>query len=220
MSETAQDNAHIELAVEIVSAYVSNNSLPTAELPGLIEAVHGSLQKIATGAQEEQVEAPVPAVAGSRSPSRRTSSSVLKTARSSSRSSAICATKIRHDAGRISRQMGPAGGLSDGCTELRLGPFRAGQGHGSRRPASQGAGGRNRPRADGVRARLRESRKGILPESKRPPLSGAAFFAGFVPVMRSAIPRILAVGVEMLVQPVPAIDVNSPAIPADPPHSA
>ncbi|KPQ10655.1 MAG: transcriptional regulator, MucR family [Saliniramus fredricksonii] len=62
MSETAQDNAHIELAVEIVSAYVSNNSLPTAELPGLIEAVHGSLQKIATGAQEEQVEAPVPAV--------------------------------------------------------------------------------------------------------------------------------------------------------------
>lgn len=62
MSETAQDNAQVELTTEIVSAYVSNNSLPTAELPALIESVHATLQRIATGAQEEVVEAPVPAV--------------------------------------------------------------------------------------------------------------------------------------------------------------
>ncbi|MCG6122214.1 MAG: MucR family transcriptional regulator [Microvirga sp.] len=62
MSETAQDSGHIELTTEIVSAYVSNNSLPTAELPGLIESVYGVLKKIATGVQELPVEAPVPAV--------------------------------------------------------------------------------------------------------------------------------------------------------------
>jgi predicted transcriptional regulator len=62
MSDTTSNNAYIELATEIVSAYVSNNSLPTAELPALIEAVHGSLNKIASGAQEAPVEALVPAV--------------------------------------------------------------------------------------------------------------------------------------------------------------
>ncbi|TVR09341.1 MAG: MucR family transcriptional regulator [Salinarimonadaceae bacterium] len=62
MSETAQDSGHIELTTEIVSAYVSNNSLPTAELPGLIESVYAALNKVATGAQEQPVEVPVPAV--------------------------------------------------------------------------------------------------------------------------------------------------------------
>lgn len=62
MSENTQANNYIELAAEIVSAYVSNNSLPTSELPGLIDAVHASLVKVATGATEQPVEAPVPAV--------------------------------------------------------------------------------------------------------------------------------------------------------------
>lgn len=63
MSDSNETSHYIELAAEIVSAYVSNNSLPTAELPGLIEAVHSALNKVATGATELPVEAPVPAVA-------------------------------------------------------------------------------------------------------------------------------------------------------------
>jgi predicted transcriptional regulator len=62
MSDTTSDNAYIELTTEIVSAYVSNNSIPTAELPALIEAIHQSLSKIGTGVQEAPVEALVPAV--------------------------------------------------------------------------------------------------------------------------------------------------------------
>lgn len=62
MSETSSNNAYIELTTEIVSAYVSNNSLPTAELPALIEAIHGSLNKIASGVQEAPAETLTPAV--------------------------------------------------------------------------------------------------------------------------------------------------------------
>ena len=40
----------IGLAAEIVSAFVANNSLPLAELPGLIQSVHAALTKIASGA--------------------------------------------------------------------------------------------------------------------------------------------------------------------------
>lgn len=63
MSDTSSTSAYIELTTEIVSAYVSNNSLPTAELPALIEAIYGSLNKIASGTQEAPVETLVPAVA-------------------------------------------------------------------------------------------------------------------------------------------------------------
>lgn len=45
MDENAeiQQNNHIELAVEIVAAYVSNNSVPAAGLADLIASVHGAL---------------------------------------------------------------------------------------------------------------------------------------------------------------------------------
>jgi predicted transcriptional regulator len=39
---------HIELAVDIVAAYVSNNSVPAGELPGLIDGVHSALINIST----------------------------------------------------------------------------------------------------------------------------------------------------------------------------
>jgi predicted transcriptional regulator len=52
----------VELAGDIVSAYVSNNSVPTSELPGLIRNVHSALQALATGtsaaAPEAEVEKP------------------------------------------------------------------------------------------------------------------------------------------------------------------
>jgi predicted transcriptional regulator len=53
-----------ELAAEIVSAFVSNNSVPKGELPGLIEAVHAALKKLAEGGDVAPAvsEPPAPAV--------------------------------------------------------------------------------------------------------------------------------------------------------------
>ena len=62
MEENLPDNIQIQLAAEIVAAYVSNNPVPPADLPGLIESVHAKLESIVSGAQEEVVEAPTPAV--------------------------------------------------------------------------------------------------------------------------------------------------------------
>ena len=53
---------HIELAAEIVSAYVSNNSVPSSELPALLSEVHAAIVRVATGAQPVVVEAAKPAV--------------------------------------------------------------------------------------------------------------------------------------------------------------
>src|ERR1700742_2119957 len=53
---------HIELAAEIVSAYVSNNSVPSSELPSLLSEVHAALVRVSTGALPVVVEAPKPAV--------------------------------------------------------------------------------------------------------------------------------------------------------------
>jgi predicted transcriptional regulator len=61
MTENASSN-YIELASEIVSAYVSNNSVPTSDLPALISEVHLALAKVGNGAAEAPAEAPKPAV--------------------------------------------------------------------------------------------------------------------------------------------------------------
>jgi predicted transcriptional regulator len=54
----------LELAAELVAAYVSNNPVPSSELPDLILAVHSSLEKL--GSEPEpalpQAEAKAPAV--------------------------------------------------------------------------------------------------------------------------------------------------------------
>ena len=40
----------IELTADIVSAYVSNNSVPASELPALISDVHAALNRVVGGA--------------------------------------------------------------------------------------------------------------------------------------------------------------------------
>src|SRR5271166_3468870 len=54
----------IELAADVVVAFVSNNSLPVGELPALIQAVHTSIMRLAEGSQSatQQVEEKAPAV--------------------------------------------------------------------------------------------------------------------------------------------------------------
>src|SRR3954447_17125915 len=63
MSELQNTPKTIELAAEIVSAFVSNNSVPIAELPALIGSIHAALTSVATGATEQPAEEPkAPAV--------------------------------------------------------------------------------------------------------------------------------------------------------------
>jgi predicted transcriptional regulator len=65
MSETSSStssNSYIELAADIVSAYVSNNSVPVNDLPSLISDVHAALMRVTTGEISSAAEAPKPAV--------------------------------------------------------------------------------------------------------------------------------------------------------------
>ena len=60
----AEASQSIELAVEIVAAFVANNSLPIAELPGLIHATHAALERLPSGPVDPapQLEKKEPAV--------------------------------------------------------------------------------------------------------------------------------------------------------------
>ena len=62
MEQTPQTSEMIELASDIVSAYVSNNTVPTSDLAALIGDVHQALLKAATGAMEPVKEELKPAV--------------------------------------------------------------------------------------------------------------------------------------------------------------
>jgi predicted transcriptional regulator len=62
MGESATSPNYIELCADIVSAYVSNNSVPAADLPSLLQAVYAALTRTAQGQQEEPKAELVPAV--------------------------------------------------------------------------------------------------------------------------------------------------------------
>jgi predicted transcriptional regulator len=67
MSNAAAPANFIELAADIVSAYLSKNSLPVSELPALINDVHAALVTVAGGTAEPAAEARNPAVSIRRS---------------------------------------------------------------------------------------------------------------------------------------------------------
>ncbi len=64
MSDIENSTDFVELTVDIVSAYVSNNPVPPAELAQLIMRIHGALTQIGTGQVEAKVAAapPQPAI--------------------------------------------------------------------------------------------------------------------------------------------------------------
>jgi len=62
MTESNASLNFVELAADIVSAYVSNNSVASSELPQLIGDIHTALVRVAGGAVEAPAEAPKPAV--------------------------------------------------------------------------------------------------------------------------------------------------------------
>ena len=62
MGENTSGGTFIELTASIVSAYVSNNSVPTADLPALIGQVHAALTRVSSGHGDAPSEPPKPAV--------------------------------------------------------------------------------------------------------------------------------------------------------------
>jgi predicted transcriptional regulator len=62
MAENIGTGNFIELTADIVSAYVSNNSVSTAEIPALIHQVHSALLQVSTGFSETPAEPLKPAV--------------------------------------------------------------------------------------------------------------------------------------------------------------
>jgi predicted transcriptional regulator len=66
-SEIMASGNFIELTADIVSAYVSNNPVPAAEIPALINQVHSALQRVSSGQGETAAEPLKPAVPVKRS---------------------------------------------------------------------------------------------------------------------------------------------------------
>jgi predicted transcriptional regulator len=63
MPENSGTASFIGLTADIVSAYVSNNSVPATEIPALINQVHAALARVSTTRGEHSAEAAKPAVA-------------------------------------------------------------------------------------------------------------------------------------------------------------
>ena len=62
MTDSPVDTNLIDLTADIVSAYVSNNTVASTDLPGLINEVYGALQKTANASSEPEPEPLKPAV--------------------------------------------------------------------------------------------------------------------------------------------------------------
>ena len=62
MSDTPANGNYIELTAKIVSAYVSNNTVAAAEIPGLISQVHTALARVSGKSGDAAVEPLKPAV--------------------------------------------------------------------------------------------------------------------------------------------------------------
>ncbi len=62
MTDSAENGGLIELAADIVSAYVSNNTIPASDLPAIIAEVYAALQRTSGGVVEAAPEPAKPAV--------------------------------------------------------------------------------------------------------------------------------------------------------------
>ena len=67
MADTADNPNFIGLTAEIVSAYVSNNTVPSADIPALINQVHSALLRVSNGETKASSEPLKPAVPVKRS---------------------------------------------------------------------------------------------------------------------------------------------------------
>ena len=67
MAENSGGSSFIELTANIVSAYVSNNSVSSTDIPNLIGQVHSALMRVSSGLVEAPSEPLKPAIAVKRS---------------------------------------------------------------------------------------------------------------------------------------------------------
>lgn len=67
MTDNTSPGHYIELTAEIVSAYVSNNTVPAGDMPSLISQVHQALVRVGGGNHEAPVEPLKPAISVKRS---------------------------------------------------------------------------------------------------------------------------------------------------------
>jgi predicted transcriptional regulator len=67
MGDNTGESSYIELTASIVSAYVSNNTVPSAEIPALIGQVHLALKRVTGGQVAAPAEPLKPAVPVKRS---------------------------------------------------------------------------------------------------------------------------------------------------------
>jgi predicted transcriptional regulator len=67
MTENSGDSAFIALTAQIVSAYVGNHSVATADIPNLISQVHSALQRVSGGQAATPAEPLKPAIPVKRS---------------------------------------------------------------------------------------------------------------------------------------------------------
>jgi predicted transcriptional regulator len=59
---TAADQNAVDLTADVVAAFVSNNSISTTDLPGLIASIHAAIAGLSAPAPAPEAEKPVPAV--------------------------------------------------------------------------------------------------------------------------------------------------------------
>jgi len=62
MADNTSEPSFIELTANIVSAYVSHNAVPTADIPALIGQIHSALKRVSGGQAAAPAEPPKPAV--------------------------------------------------------------------------------------------------------------------------------------------------------------
>ena len=67
MIDNSGESSFIELTVNIVSAYVSHNSVPSADIPALIGQIHSALKRVSGGQAAAPAEPLKPAVPVKRS---------------------------------------------------------------------------------------------------------------------------------------------------------
>ena len=67
MAETSGEKSYIELTAQIVSAYLGNNAVPSAEIASLIGQVYAALKRVTGGPMAAPAESVKPAVPVKRS---------------------------------------------------------------------------------------------------------------------------------------------------------
>ena len=155
----------VSLTAELVSAYVGNNVVAVPDLPGLIASVHGALTGLGRAGGPARPEKPVPSVPIKKSVTPRLSDQLGRR----SQIQVLEAASVRtgaHTRG-LQAKMGPAGGLSDGGSELRQAALGPGKGSWPRPAASEGARG-GAGRSGSRKAARRTPEEGRLSHDCRP----------------------------------------------------